>query len=102
MKVDGWNWLVGSGLYLADDLDAQLRKETLTELLFAVLALLIVGRVGWVVARSVVRQIGCSPAVPFKLPKWPGQFDRRFARRSARKRDVGPEPHGGVTAKTGA
>ncbi|MFO1263156.1 MAG: methyl-accepting chemotaxis protein [Rhodoferax sp.] len=60
MKVDGWNWLVGSGLY-TDDLDAQLRKETLTELLFAVLALLIIGGVGWVVARSVVRQIGCEP-----------------------------------------
>ena len=60
MKVEGWNWLVGSGLY-TDDLEAQLRKETLTELGFTLVALLVIGGVGWVVARSVVQQIGCEP-----------------------------------------
>ena len=61
MKVDGWNWMVGSGLY-TDDLDAQIRTEVLTRLAEAVVALLVIGVVGVLVARSVVRQIGCEPA----------------------------------------
>jgi len=32
MKVDGWNWMVGSGLY-TDDLDAQIWQRALRDLL---------------------------------------------------------------------
>ena len=61
MKVEGWNWLVGSGLY-TDDLDAQIRTNVLVKLSEAVAALLVIGVVGLLVARSVVRQIGCEPS----------------------------------------
>ncbi|TXH90911.1 MAG: chemotaxis protein [Rhodoferax sp.] len=66
MKVDGWNWIVGSGLY-TDDLDAQLRKELLANVAYALVALLVIGGVGLVVARSVVRQIGCEPALAVQI-----------------------------------
>ncbi len=61
MKVEGWNWLVGSGLY-TDDLDAQIRTEVLIKVAYALAALLVIGVVGLLVARSVVRQIGCEPS----------------------------------------
>ena len=66
MKVNGWNWMVGSGLY-TDDLDAQVRREVLSFGLIALVALLAMGLVGWVVSRAVLRQIGCEPAVAVEL-----------------------------------
>ena len=66
LKVDGWNWIVGSGLY-TDDLDAQLRKELLGNVAYTVVALLVIGVVGLLVARSVVRQIGCEPALAVQI-----------------------------------
>jgi len=66
IKLDGWNWLVGSGLY-TDDLDAQIRA-TVTEIAaFAVIALALMGGIGFVVARSVLRQIGCEPSLAVSM-----------------------------------
>ncbi|QDL56750.1 chemotaxis protein [Rhodoferax aquaticus] len=62
MKVEGWNWMVGSGLY-TDDLDEQIRSEVWQELAYGLLGLMFMGGVGLVVARSVMRQIGCEPAL---------------------------------------
>lgn len=66
MKVDGWNWMVGSGLY-TDDLDAQIWQRALRDLLIGAGALLLMGGFGWFVARSVVRDIGCEPAVALNI-----------------------------------
>jgi methyl-accepting chemotaxis protein len=61
VRVDGWNWFVGSGLYM-DDVDAAVRQALLADLAIVLVVTLLVGAVGWVVFRSVVGQIGGEPA----------------------------------------
>ncbi|WP_279338492.1 methyl-accepting chemotaxis protein [Hydrogenophaga taeniospiralis] len=61
MQVDGWNWMVGSGLY-TDDLDAQVMAATLSHLAVGLAVLLVIGAIGWATLRSVMRQIGGEPA----------------------------------------
>jgi len=61
VKVDGWNWMVGSGLY-TDDIDQQVRKTLLSELVIVLVVMALVGGVGFTVARSVLRQIGGEPS----------------------------------------
>ena len=61
IRVDGWNWMVGSGLY-TDDIDQQVRKTLLSELVIVLVVMGIVGGVGFTVARSVLRQIGGEPS----------------------------------------
>ena len=61
IRVDGWNWMVGSGLY-TDDIDQQVRKTLLSELVIVLVVMALVGGVGFTVARSVLRQIGGEPS----------------------------------------
>ncbi|HEY0878315.1 MAG TPA: methyl-accepting chemotaxis protein [Zeimonas sp.] len=60
-RVDGWNWVVGSGVYM-DDLDALVQSERLRDIAVALALLAIVAGTGWLVGRSVLRQIGGDPA----------------------------------------
>jgi methyl-accepting chemotaxis protein len=64
MRVDGWNWLVGSGLY-TDDLDAVVRRQIFVGGAQLLVALLIIGGIGAVVFRSVIRQVGGEPSVAY-------------------------------------
>ena len=59
VRVDGWNWMVGSGLY-TDDVDALLQKALWSSLALVVV-FLGVGAIGLIVSRSVLRQIGGEP-----------------------------------------
>jgi methyl-accepting chemotaxis protein len=59
-KVDGWNWIVGSGLYM-DDVDEEVRSQLLSRAAGTLGLLLVLGAIGFVVARSVLRQIGGEP-----------------------------------------
>jgi len=59
--VPGWNWMVGSGLYM-DDVDVAVRQALIKNLSVVVLLLVGIGGLGFVVARSVLRQIGGEPA----------------------------------------
>ncbi len=59
-RVDGWNWFVGSGLYM-DDVDAAVRQALVKDLALVALVMLLVAAVGWAVLRSVLRQIGGDP-----------------------------------------
>ncbi|WP_313069572.1 methyl-accepting chemotaxis protein [Melaminivora sp.] len=61
MRVDGWNWFVGSGLYM-DDVDAAVRQALFKDLALVAAVMLLVAAVGWVVLRSVLRQIGGDPS----------------------------------------
>jgi len=62
VKVPGWNWVVGSGLYM-DGVQAEVRDTALRQLGISLTALLVIGLLGLVVARSVLRQIGGEPRV---------------------------------------
>lgn len=58
--MDGWNWMVGSGLY-TDDIDQLVRKTLLSNLAIVLVLMLVVGGVGLLATRSVLRQIGGEP-----------------------------------------
>ena len=58
--VPGWNWMVGSGMYL-DDVDAMARQAVLKNVAVVCAVLLVIGGLGFVVAKSVLRQIGGEP-----------------------------------------
>jgi methyl-accepting chemotaxis protein len=60
-RVDGWNWIVGSGLYM-DDVAAQSRAALFASLGVVLCVLGVIGGIGWLVARSVLRQIGGEPS----------------------------------------
>jgi methyl-accepting chemotaxis protein len=61
VKVEGWNWIVGSGLYM-DEVAAQSRAALLSSLGLVGCVLCAIGGIGWMVARSVLRQIGGEPS----------------------------------------
>ncbi|KRB26876.1 methyl-accepting chemotaxis protein [Acidovorax sp. Root70] len=60
VKVEGWNWMVGSGLY-TDDVDAMLRQALWSSLALVLAVFVAVGVIGLLVSRSVLRQIGGEP-----------------------------------------
>lgn len=60
IKVDGWNWMVGSGIY-TDDVDALVRKAMLSNLAVVLVVFLVVVGIGFGITRSVLRQIGGEP-----------------------------------------
>ncbi|MFN4119531.1 methyl-accepting chemotaxis protein [Acidovorax sp.] len=61
IRVDGWNWMVGSGLY-TDDIDAIVRRTLLSGMGIILVVFVAVGAIGLIVSRSVLRQIGGEPA----------------------------------------
>ncbi|MBI2308597.1 MAG: cache domain-containing protein [Rhodocyclales bacterium] len=66
MHFQPWGWLVGTGLYM-DDLDTAFRTRVLSDLAVAAVALLLIGGVGFVVARSVLGQVGGEPGEAIDL-----------------------------------
>ncbi len=60
VKVDGWNWIVGSGLY-TDNVDVMLRQALWSSLALVLAVFAAVGVIGLLVSRSVLRQIGGEP-----------------------------------------
>ncbi|MGY4830214.1 methyl-accepting chemotaxis protein [Sphaerotilaceae bacterium SBD11-9] len=61
MTVKGWNWIVGSGLYM-EDAKQLARAAVLGNVVISLVLLLVIGGIGYTVARSVLRQIGGEPA----------------------------------------
>ncbi len=62
VTVPGWNWLIGSGLYL-DDINALVWRAALQELGIGAAVLALTVAVGLAIARSVLGQLGGEPAV---------------------------------------
>ena len=60
IAVPGWNWMVGSGLYM-DDVNAQVRAVVFQELLTGLAVLCAIVGVCWLVKRSVFAQLGGDP-----------------------------------------
>ncbi|MFN3809726.1 MAG: methyl-accepting chemotaxis protein [Roseateles asaccharophilus] len=61
IQVEGWNWMVGSGLYM-DDVKAEVWRAVLNELAVGMIALVAVGLIGLAIMRGVLRQLGGEPA----------------------------------------
>ena len=59
-KVEGWNWIVGSGLYM-DGVDGQVRQVALQHLALGLVVLAVISALGVLVSRSVLRQLGGEP-----------------------------------------
>ena len=59
-SVKEWGWVVGSGVYM-DDVDAAVRAALFKTLATAGVIFLVIGGLGFAIARSVLRQIGGDP-----------------------------------------
>jgi len=59
--VPGWNWMVGSGLYM-DDIDAKVYAGLAETVAVAAVVIVALGLAGFWIARVVLRQIGGEPA----------------------------------------
>ncbi|MFO6419632.1 methyl-accepting chemotaxis protein [Hylemonella sp. W303a] len=66
VRVPGWEWMLGSGLY-TDDIDALKSRLYLTGGLQLLVVLLIVGGIGWSVGRSVIHQVGGEPSEAYEV-----------------------------------
>jgi methyl-accepting chemotaxis protein len=66
MKVDGWDWIVGSGVY-TDDIATEVRSTLIKATVWALLCLALLGALSLAVARSVLRQIGGDPEEAAKV-----------------------------------
>jgi methyl-accepting chemotaxis protein len=73
-RIDGWNWMVGSGLY-TDDYNRLVLAATAINLAVGLLTLLAIGGIGWFTFRSVMRQIGGEPAQAMVLMQAVAQGD---------------------------
>ncbi len=62
MVVPGWNWIIGSGLY-TEDVDEQVRTVAFKQLGACLAVLVAIGGLGFLVTRSVLRQLGGEPSV---------------------------------------
>jgi len=60
MAVPNWNWMLGTGIY-TDDVDADFRKNLVQSSIEALGLALLIGLLGFMIARSVLHQIGGEP-----------------------------------------
>jgi methyl-accepting chemotaxis protein len=60
IKVPGWNWMVGSGLYV-DDLRGEIRQAVIEAGVVMLLVLAVLGAIGLTITRSVLAQVGGDP-----------------------------------------
>jgi methyl-accepting chemotaxis protein len=56
-----WSWVVATGAYV-DDIDEQFQKRLILDLTIAGLIIAMIGLLGFVIARGVIRQVGGEPA----------------------------------------
>ena len=90
--VPGWDWVVGTGVYI-DDIDRAFRDAALASL--GTLALLAAGilALAWMVTRSIVRQLGGEPAQGIQAMEKVARGDLRV--------EIGNAPPGSMLAALG-
>ena len=64
--IPEWKWIVGTGVYV-DDVDEAVRREFLNYGLMTLIILAMVAGVGFLVSRSIVRQLGGEPATVIEM-----------------------------------
>jgi methyl-accepting chemotaxis protein len=66
MSFEPWGWVIGSGVYM-DDIDSEFNQRLVAVLAVAVGILLVVGFIGFIIARGVLQQVGGEPAEAIAL-----------------------------------
>ncbi|MBR7799881.1 methyl-accepting chemotaxis protein [Undibacterium fentianense] len=61
-----WSWVIGSGVYM-DGIDAIIYSRALQILLTVVLLALVLIALGIVIARGLIRQLGCEPSYAVEI-----------------------------------
>ena len=61
MLFEPWSWVIGTGVYI-DDIDVEFRQQVLLTLAIAGVLILLIGALGFSIARGVLRQVGGEPA----------------------------------------
>ena len=56
-----WSWVIGTGVYV-DDIDAEFQSRLISNLLIAAVLIVLIGGLGFVIARGVLRQVGGEPS----------------------------------------
>ncbi len=64
--IPEWQWIVGTGVYV-DDVDEAVKKAALNYAWVSLLVFIVVGAVGFLVSRSIVKQLGGEPATAIDL-----------------------------------
>ena len=60
-KFPAWGWLIGTGIY-TDDIDSEFRSILLQQILISLGLTALIGLLGFLIARGILRQIGGEPA----------------------------------------
>ena len=60
MLFEPWSWVIGTGVYI-DDIDVEFRRQLLFTLSIAAVLIALIGGLGFVIARGVLRQVGGEP-----------------------------------------
>ena len=68
VRIDGWNWIVSSGIYM-DEVAAATHRQMLLDAAMSIVAVLVVGGLGLGITRAVLRQIGGEPAAAIEAMK---------------------------------
>jgi methyl-accepting chemotaxis protein len=87
MGVPEWQWIVGTGVYV-DDVDEAVRQAALSYGLMSLLVLGVVAAVAWLVAQSIVRQLGGEPAAAIDLMSRAAAGDLTVEVRSSAKGSI--------------
>jgi len=61
MLFEPWSWVLGTGAYV-DDINDEFQKRLLTDLGVAGILIVLIGALGYLIARGVLRQVGGEPA----------------------------------------
>ena len=85
--IPDWKWIVGTGVYV-DDVDAVVTQAAIRYALMSVIILAIVSVVGFVVARSILRQLGGEPAAAIELMSRAAAGDLTVQVRSSAKGSI--------------
>ncbi|MFN3987743.1 MAG: methyl-accepting chemotaxis protein [Rhodocyclaceae bacterium] len=74
MAFEPWGWFIGTGIYM-DDLAIVFRARLIQDLVVGVVVLLVVGGLGFFVAKGVLRQVGGEPEDAIEVMKRAAEGD---------------------------
>ena len=66
MLFEPWSWVIDTGAYV-DDIDAEFHERLVSSLAIAGVLIVLIGGLGFAIARGVLRQVGGEPAQAIEL-----------------------------------